>query len=81
MDIVRFTENLVKSISPDADLIKVTSHESEDDTVKIDILVPEDAMGAVLGRDGKNIKAIRTLINAYAYKNKISHVEVEAESF
>jgi len=80
MDIVKFTENLVKSISPDADMIKVTSYESEEG-IKIDILVPENAMGAVLGREGKNIKAIRTLINAYAYKFKISHVEVHVDSF
>lgn len=75
-----FAEMLVKSIVKKADLIKVTTHE-EEENIKLDILVSKDEMGSVIGKNGKTIRAIRTLIYLYAYQNHLSKVVVDVESF
>jgi len=71
MNIVEYTEFLVKSICKDADMIKVNC----------DILVPEHSFGVLLGKEGRNIKAIRTLIHAYAYLHQEKNVDVQVEAF
>ena len=52
-----------------------------DGTIKLDILVPQDVMGSVIGKNGRTIHAIRTLISLYAYKENLPKVEVNVESF
>ena len=80
MDIVEYTEYLVKSICENADLVKVSRYEAEEKLV-LEVLVPETSIGAVLGKDGRNIKAIRTLVNAYAYLHKLPKIELNIDSF
>uniref|UniRef100_UPI004026E32B KH domain-containing protein n=1 Tax=Candidatus Ventrenecus sp. TaxID=3085654 RepID=UPI004026E32B len=75
-----YTEILVKSIIKKPDLLKVSTHDI-DGTIKLDILVPQDVMGSVIGKNGRTIHAIRTLISLYAYKENLLKVEVNVESF
>jgi len=81
MSIEEYTEFLVKSICKESELVKVKSYENDDEKITLEILVPENLKGAVIGHDGKNIKAIRTLVNAYAYVNKKGYIELNIESF
>ena len=80
MNIVEYTEFLVKSIAKDADLVKVSSYET-DDALTIDIMVPESAMGSVIGKNGRNIKAIRTLVYAYGYLHKSQKLQINIDTF
>ncbi len=75
-----YTEILVKSIIKKPDLLKVSTHDI-DGTIKLDILVPQDVMGSVIGKNGRTIHAVRTLISLYAYKENLPKVEVNVESF
>ncbi len=75
-----YTEILVKSIIKKPDLLKVSTHDI-DGTIKLDILVPQDVMGSVIGKNGRTIHAIRTLISLYVYKENLPKVEVNVESF
>ena len=70
MNIVEYAEFLVKSICKEPDLVKVSSYTGEEDMTILDILIPESAMGSVIGKSGRNASALRTLIQAYAYVNK-----------
>ena len=45
------------------------------------MIVASEDMGAVIGKQGKNAKAIRTLIQAHAYLNDIKRVKVNIDSF
>lgn len=80
MNIIEYTEFLVKSICEE-DLVKVSSYIGEDENVIIDIAVPEKVLGSVIGKDGKNISAIRTLVNAYNYLHEKKQIEINVESF
>ena len=77
MSIEEYTEFLVKSICQNDELIKVKAYQKENDSLTLEVLIPESYKGILIGRDGKNIKAIRTLVSAYAYLNKKGFVEID----
>ncbi len=81
MDITEFTTYLIKNIVKNPDMIKVSSFIGDDDITIVEVLVANDDMGAVIGRGGKNVKALRTIIQAYAYMNNIKRVKVNIDSF
>ena len=76
-----FTEELVKSLVIEPDLVKVQNFEDEEENPIIEIMVSEVDMGRVIGRSGKMAKAIRTLIQATAYNKGIKRVRINIDSF
>lgn len=81
MNIVEYAEFLVKNIVKQPDLVKVTSFNGDEDTTIVEIIVCEDDMGAVIGKDGKMASSIRTLIQAFAYLSNIKNVKINIDSF
>ena len=80
MNLVEYTEFIIKSICKEPDLVRVQSFQEEEVTI-LEIMVPESSMGAVIGKSGKVALSIRTLVQAYAYLNKIGKVRVNIEAF
>lgn len=74
-----YAEILLKSIVCEPDLLKVSTFEL-DDKIKLDIMVSKEDMGRIIGKNGKTIQAIRTLIAVYAYQYKLPRVDVNVES-
>ena len=81
MNITDFTTYLIKNIVKEPDMVKVSSFEGDEETTIIEILVASSDIGAVIGKNGKNAKAIRTLVNAYAYLNNIKRIKLNIDSF
>ena len=81
MELKEYADFLVKSICKEKDLVKVSQYESEEEGIILDVLIPENEMGAVIGKDGRNAKAIRTLLNAYAYIHELGKIKVNIDSF
>ena len=81
MNVVEFAEYLVKSIVKDPDLVKVSEFQADDDITILEILVPEDEMGRVIGKNGKTSTSIRTLIQAFAAVNKMPKVKINIDAF
>ena len=81
MDIVEFTENLIKSLVREPDMVKVQKFEGDDDKIILEIIVSESDMGMVIGKGGKMAGAIRTIVQAYAYLNSIGRVQINIDSF
>ena len=61
MNLVEFSELIVKKLVKEPDLVKVEEFEDGDNTV-IEILVSEEDMGRVIGKKGKIATSIKTLI-------------------
>lgn len=80
MEITEFTTYLIKNIVKNEDMVKVSSFDTEE-FLTIEIIVADEDMGAVIGKGGKNINAIRTIIQAHAYLNNIKKVKVNVDSF
>lgn len=80
-ELVKFTEDLVKYLVTDADMVKVQDFLDDDGNIILEIMVPDDDMGKVVGRSGKNIQAIRTLIQATAYNKGLKRVKINVDAF
>ena len=76
-----FTEELVKSLVSEPDLVKVQNFEDEEENPIIEIMVSDSDMGKVIGKSGKMAKAIRTMVQAAAFNKGIKRVKINIDSF
>ena len=60
--------DIVKSIVDKPDEVNVVINESDDNTRIYELSVGEGDLGKVIGKKGKNVSAIRTLITAVSAK-------------
>ncbi len=81
MDLVALTEYLVKSIVKQKDMVTVKEFDDEEDYITIQVLVDSSDMGAVIGKNGMNANAIRTLVQASSYINNLKKVKINIDSF
>ena len=82
MELVKLTETIIKELVNDADSITVKEFPSENENeVTIQVMVPEDQMGKVIGRQGKTAKAIRTIVQASSYINDNKRVNINIDSY
>ena len=81
MDIIEFTENLVKSLCKQPELVKVEAFDSDEEALILEIIVHNSDMGSVIGKNGKIISAIRTLVNAHSYLNDKKKIKINIDSF
>ncbi len=81
MDLVGLTEFLVKSVAKQPDMVSVKEFENTDDSIVIQVLVSEDDIGVVIGRNGKNANAIRTIVQASSYINNQKRVRINIDSY
>ena len=75
-DISNLVRSLVAPLVDFPDEIDVSSSEPEEGIVLIEIQVNEEDAGKVIGRQGRVIKAIRTVCRAAGSRNGM-HVEIE----
>ena len=76
-----FTEELVKSLASEPDLVKVQDFQDEEENPILEIMVSEADMGRIIGKGGKMAKAIRTLVQATAFNKGIKRVKINIDSF
>lgn len=80
-ELITFTENLIKSLVSEPDMVKVQEFLGDDEVIQLEIIVQEEDMGTVIGRGGKMASALRTLIQAAAYNMNIKRVRINIDSF
>ncbi|MCI5552451.1 MAG: KH domain-containing protein [Tenericutes bacterium] len=81
MDLVALTEYLVKSIVKQKDMVSVKQFEDDEEYITIQVLVDSSDMGAVIGKNGINANALRTLVQASSYINGLKKVKINIDSF
>lgn len=82
MELVKLTETIVKELVKDSDSITVKEFPSEnDDEITIQVMVPEDEMGRVIGKQGKMAKALRTIVQASSFINGNKRVNINIDSY
>ena len=75
-DIVGLVDAVVRPLVDFEDDLDITGSETEDGAILVEIRVNEEDAGKVIGRQGRVIKAIRTLARAAASRTG-APVEVE----
>ncbi len=81
MDLVKLTESIIKKLVADPDSVSVKEFTTdEENAIQIEVLVSEDDMGKVIGRNGKIINSIRTIVQASSsiYDNKKVKINVDS---
>lgn len=82
MELLKLTETIVKELVKDSDSITVKEFPSEnDDEITIQVMVPEDEMGRVIGKQGKMAKALRTIVQASSFINENKRVNINIDSY
>ena len=80
--LVEMTEYLVKNLVKNPDMVTVKEFPSDnEDEIMIEVLVSNDDIGKVIGKDGKTANAIRTLVQANSYLHDNKKVKINIESF
>ena len=82
MDYVKLTERLVKAVVVDEDAVSVKEFESDDEKkINIQVLVSEDDMKRVIGKNGKTINSIRTVLAASSSLHDNKYINLNVEGF
>ena len=82
MELVKLTETIVKELVKDSDSITVKEFPSEkEDEITIQVMVPENEMGRVIGKQGKLAKALRTIVQASSFINGNKRVNINIDSY
>ena len=80
MTLVELTEMIVKSLVSDPDSISVKEFPSDDEII-IEVVVKEEDMGSVIGREGKIANSIRTVVQASSYLKDNKRVKINISCF
>lgn len=76
-DIAGLVRTIVEPLVDHKDQVEVTESVEESGDVYIEISVNDEDTGKVIGRQGRVIKAIRTLARAAGSRAGVGHVDVE----
>ncbi len=82
MKLVELTEFIIKELVNDPDSVSVKEFPSENENeVIIQVMVPEDQMGRVIGKGGNLAKALRTIVQASSYVDGNKRVNINIDSY
>ena len=82
MDYVKLTEELVKALVKNSDMVTVKEFPTDEEKFHhIQVLVDNDDMGVLIGKAGKTAKALRTIVQASAYINGNEKIKIDIDSF
>lgn len=82
MNLVELTEKLVKSVVINEDSVSVKEFPTdEENVILIQVVVAEEDMGRVVGKDGNAAKALRTLVQTAASLQGDKFVKIDIDKF
>ena len=81
-NLVNLTEEIVKSLVLDKEGVSVKEFPSEEENVTlIQVMVNENDIGRVIGKEGKTANAIRTLVQASSALQDNKYVKIDIDKF
>lgn len=82
MDLVELTKEIVTALAKDKESISVKEFETnEENTILIEVMVSEEDIGRIIGKEGKNAHALRTLVQASSYLKDNKKVKINIDKF
>ena len=82
MDLISLTEQIVKSLALHKDSVSVKEFPTEEENVMlIQVMVEEDDIGRVIGREGRTANAIRTLVQASSALHENKYIKIDIDKF
>ena len=82
MDLVALTLELVKAVAVNKESVTVKEFPSDNENeILIEVMIDNEDMGRVIGKNGKTANAIRTLVQASSFLDNNKYVKINIESF
>lgn len=82
MDLVNLVETIVKSLVIHKDSVSVKEFPTEEEnTMLIQVMVAEEDIGRVIGREGRTANAIRTLVQASSFLGDNKYIKIDIDKF
>ncbi len=82
MDLVALTETIIKKLVTDPESVSVKTFETEEENeIQIEVLIPSDEMGRVIGKNGKIINSVRTIVQATSSLGDNKKVRINVDSY
>ena len=82
MNLITLTETIIKKIVSDPESVSVKEFETEEEnTIQIEVLIANDDMGKVIGKNGKIINSIRTIVQASSSLEDNKKVKINVDSY
>ena len=82
MNLVTLTETIIKKIVSNPESVSVKEFETEEEnTIQIEVLISRDDMGKVIGKNGKIINSIRTIVQASSSLEDNKKVKINVDSY
>ena len=82
MNLVELTEEIVKSLVVNKDSVSVKEFPTEEENIiLIQVMVADEDMGRVIGREGRTANAIRTLVQASSALSDNKYVKIDIDKF
>ena len=82
MNLITLTETIIKKIVSDQESVSVKEFETEEEnTIQIEVLISNDDMGKVIGKNGKIINSIRTIVQASSSLEDNKKVKINVDSY
>ncbi len=79
MSLVDLTQIIIKSLIKDPDSVSIKQFDTEEEII-IEVVVSEDDMSLVIGKEGKIANSIRTIVQASSYLKDNKRVRVNINS-
>ena len=81
MDLLNLTQEIILSLVKDKDIVAVKEFPSEnEDEVLLEVLISESDMPRVIGKSGKVINSVRTIVQASSFLKDNKKVKINVDS-
>lgn len=81
MDLLKLTEEIILSLVEDKDIVAVKEFPSEEENeVLLEVMISDADMPRVIGKGGKVINSVRTIVQASSYLNDNKKVKINVDS-
>lgn len=82
MNLVQLTEVIIKKLVSNPDSVSVKEFETdEENTIQIEVLISSSDMGKVIGKNGKTINSIRTIVQASSSLEDNKKVKINVDAY
>lgn len=82
MNLVALTEAIIKKIVSDPESVSIKEFDTEEEnTIQIEVLISSSDMGKVIGKNGKIINSIRTIVQAASSLEDNKRVKINVDPY
>ena len=82
MNLVALTEAIIKKIVSDPESVSIKEFDTEEEnTIQIEVLISSSDLGKVIGKNGKIINSIRTIVQAASSLEDNKKVKINVDSY